>query len=171
MNGSTATFHPKIAESSPGLACAKSLWDRGARELQRRTGNARESGAFLLGKKEAKTRRILRFVYYDDLDPHCFDRGIVEFDGGQYGSLWNICRDEGLEVVADVHVHALGFGQSPSDREHPMMPLAGHLAVILSHYALNNVLPGHIGLYEYQGNHHWTDHSLEGPRYFRLDPS
>jgi proteasome lid subunit RPN8/RPN11 len=129
----------------------------------------RESGAFLLGKKEGKCRRITRLVYYDDLDSRCFDKGIVEFNGGKFGLLWEICRNEGLEVVADVHVHAHGCGQSQSDRDHPMMPLAGHLAVILPNYAGKNVLPGHIGLYEYLGNRNWTDHSREGSEFFSLD--
>jgi len=130
----------------------------------------RESGAFLLGKKEGKCRRITRIVYYDDLDSHCFDQGIVNFDGGKFGLLWEICRNEGLEVMADVHVHARSFGQSQSDRDHPMMPLAGHLAVVLPNYAANNVMPGRIGLYEYLGDGKWTDHSREGTNYFRLDP-
>jgi hypothetical protein len=104
------------------------------------------------------------------LDPHCFDKGIVEFDGGKFGLLWEICRAEGLEVVADVHVHALGLGQSQSDRDHPMMPLAGHLAVILPNFALKDCLPGRIGLYEYLGNRNWTDHTGEGSKFFRLDP-
>jgi len=119
--------------------------------------------------KEGKKRRITRLVYYDDLDPHCFDKGIVEFDGGKFGLLWDICRDEGLEVVADVHVHAHGYGQSQSDRDHPMMPLAGHLAVILPHYAAKELYPGLIGLYEYRGNAKWTDRSREGAKFFRLD--
>lgn len=169
MKGSTVTSPGGTPEPSPGLVCGQSLWAMGTRELHRRTGGVRESGAFLLGKKDGKGRRIKKFIYYDDLDSHCFDKGIVEFDGGKYGLLWEVCRNEGMEVVADVHVHADGFGQSPSDRDHPMMPLAGHLAVILPDYAGNNVLPGHIGLYEYRGNRNWTDHSREGPGYFRLE--
>jgi proteasome lid subunit RPN8/RPN11 len=153
------------------LVCDQNLWNQGTTELHKRTGGVRESGAFLLGKREEKCRRIIRFVYYDDLDIHCFDKGIVEFDGGKFGLLWEICRNEGLEVVADVHVHALGFGQSQSDRDHPMMPLAGHLAVILPNYAGKNTLPGRIGLYEYQGNAKWTDHSREGAEFFKLDKS
>jgi hypothetical protein len=154
-----------------GLVCAQSLWKTGTSELHNRTRGVKESGAFLLGKKEEKNRRITRFVYYDDLDPHCFDKGIVEFDGGKYGLLWEICRNESLEVVADVHVHANNFGQSQSDREHPMMPLTGHLAVILPDYAGKDVLPGKIGLYEYRGDRNWIDHSREGLKFFRLEPS
>ena len=170
MNGSTGLSPRETPDSAKGLVCAQSLWNQGTSELHRRTKGIQESGSFLLGMKEGKKRRITRLVYYDDLDPHCFDKGIVEFDGGKFGLLWDICRDEGLEVVADVHVHAHGYGQSQSDRDHPMMPLAGHLAVILPHFAGKNVLPGHIGLYEYRGNRNWTDHSLEGIKFFRLDP-
>ena len=34
-----------------------------------------------------------------------------------------------MTVVADVHVHPGGSGQSLSDREHPMIAVAGHVAV------------------------------------------
>ena len=169
MNGSTGTSPRETPETTPRLVCGQNFWNQGCRELNKRTGGIRESGAFLLGKKEGNNRRITRLVYYDDLDPHCFDKGIVEFDGSKFGLLWEICRGEGTEVVADVHVHARGPGQSPSDRAHPMMPLAGHWAVILPSFAGKNNLPGAIGLYQYQGDGNWTNRSREGKNFFRLD--
>src|SRR5512140_623886 len=82
------------------LSCPAKLWAAGLKELRRRGGGRRESGAFLLGTEERGSRRVHRFVYYDDLDPRCLDRGIVVFDGSGYGPLWQMCRETELSVVA-----------------------------------------------------------------------
>ena len=153
----------------PKLVCSLALWNRGVEELHRRTGRRRESGAFLLGSaKGGGIRKIQHFLYYDDIDPTCFARGIVEFDGGKFGLVWEQCRRLRLTVVADVHVHPGGFGQSGSDRHNPMIAEAGHLALILPDYAGGLQLPGGIGIYEYLGARHWKDHSRAGDRVFRV---
>jgi hypothetical protein len=140
------------------------------RELERRTqGGRRESGAFLLGPAKRNKKIILEFVYYDDVDPKALDSGIVQFDGSRLPRLWEHCRSRGYGVIADVHVHPGGYGQSASDRADPVMPRAGHLAFIVPHFASRETQPGGIGLYEYLGNGQWQDHSLEGPHFFRLD--
>lgn len=155
----------------PRLVCSSEIWRAGARELARRTqGGHRESGAFLLGKDaEDGGKQILEFVYYDDIDPHALDTGIVHFAGAKLPLLWELCRQRGFGVVADVHVHPYGYGQSPSDQADPVMPRAGHLALILPHFAKRGVMPGEIGLYEYLGNGSWVDHSLEGDRFFKVE--
>ena len=61
------------------------------------------------------------FLYYDDIDPTCFANGIVEFDGSKFGLVWQICRSRSMTVVADVHVHPFGYGQSSSDQHNPMI--------------------------------------------------
>src|SRR2546430_11791246 len=87
------------------LSCSSKVWRAGLIELKRRGDGCRESGAFLLGKNYGQRREISDFAFYDDFDPHCLDTGIVVFDGAFYGLLWQRCREEGLEVVADVHTH------------------------------------------------------------------
>jgi hypothetical protein len=158
----TATGRP------PKLVCNPSLWHQGAEELRRRTGGRRESGAFLLGSVKGGLRKIQQFLYYDDIDPTCFAHGIVEFDGGKFGLVWEKCRRLNLAVVADVHVHPGGYGQSGSDRHNPMIAEAGHLALILPDYAAGTRLPGGIGIYEYLGSRRWKDHSRAGERIFHV---
>jgi len=63
------------------LSCSSKLWRQGLTELKQRGGGKRESGAFLLGKRNGEQRAITGFTFYDDLDPHCLDTGIVVFDG------------------------------------------------------------------------------------------
>ena len=162
------TFWRRIFGPPPRLVCDGRLWNDGVDELRRRAGGHRESGAFLLGTIENGARKVRRFVYYDDIDPTCFANGIVEFDGTRFGLVWQICRESQLAVVADVHVHPRGYGQSSTDRHNPIIPESGHLALILPDFASRARLPGDIGIYEYLGSRRWLNHSSEGPRFFRI---
>lgn len=145
------------------LACEAACWHAGVAELRRRGAGRRESGAFLLGERVSiggkERRRVRQFVYYDDLDPHCLDSGIVVFDGAGYGPLWRLCRESGLEVVADVHTHPGIARQSDADRRHPMVATPGHFAIIVPDFARRVPRGEELGLYEYAGAHQWHDHS------------
>ena len=148
------------------LSCSSKLWKQGLMELKQRGDGKRESGAFLLGKNFGERRVIKGFTFYDDLDPHCLDTGIVVFDGTYYSHLWQLCREQELEVVADVHTHPEQAQQSSSDRAHPMIPKAGHIAVIVPNFAQHACHLSELGIYEYQGNHGWQDHSGQDARKF-----
>lgn len=148
-----------LVAPSHRLSCSSALWDEGLGELRRRTERRHESGAFLLGKREGNRRAVSRFVYYDDLDSHSLDTGIVVFDGAGYGPLWQLCRETGLTVVADVHTHPGSEGQSCSDRDNPMIANPGHIAIIVPRFAERVFMPNRLGIYEYEGEHRWRDHS------------
>ncbi|MFZ0943592.1 MAG: hypothetical protein WB930_02595 [Syntrophobacteraceae bacterium] len=150
----------------PKLVCSRQVWQTGVDELRRGTGGHRESGAFLLGHMNGRTRRVKKFLFYEDVDPNCFRNGIVEFDGRQFGKVWQKCRDEKLMVVADVHVHPHGYGQSGSDQGNPIIAEIGHFAIILPNYAAEKIMPGSIGIYEYCGSRKWLDHSPKGNKTF-----
>jgi len=152
------------------IVCDPTVWAIGVQELGRRTLNEqRESGAFLLGYDQGKRKRIVEFVFYDDIDPHALDTGIVHFSGIKLGKLWDHCRQRGYGVVADVHVHPGGYRQSPSDQANPVMPRAGHIAFIIPYFTRRETLPGGIGLYEYLGNGQWQNHTAKGSSFFRLE--
>lgn len=142
----------------PEIFCAAETWQAGMAELRRRAGGCRESGAFLLGSK-GRERQINEFIYYDDIDPNALSTGIVIIDGRKLGALWDHCRATGQEVVADVHVHPCGYGQSGSDRANPIIAEVGHKAFIIPDYARRATLPGRIGVYEYLGSRRWRDDS------------
>src|SRR6266508_5576332 len=143
------------------LSCSTRVWKEGLAELRGRTQGVHESGSFLLGYKEGARRRITRFAYYDDFDPHSLDTGIVVFDGSGYGPLWRLCREAGLTVVADVHVHGGSARQSATDRENPMVAILGHVALIVPDLAERDFGPSEICIYEYKGQHQWKDWSGE----------
>jgi hypothetical protein len=157
-----------MSHKEPMLRCREGLWLDGIAELHRRTNEEQESGAFLLGINQDRSRIIHEFLFYDDIDPYCFRNGIVEFDGRSLGQVWQKCREKGLSVVADVHVHPYGFSQSYSDRANPIMAERGHIALILPYFA-SVYLPGEIGIYEYLGNRKWKNHSNKGKLIFALE--
>lgn len=158
MEFSIATLARLLSGSPPDVVCSHKIWHRGVDELRRRTNNStRESGAFLLGRKEGAQRWIEEFVYYDDIDPHALDSGIVNIDGRRLGALWKHCRTVKREVVADVHLHPFGYGQSPSDQENPIMAEVGHMAFIIPYYAQRATGPSGIGVFRYKGGFRWDD--------------
>lgn len=125
------------------------------RDLRARGAGQQESGAFLLAPPNSL--RIAAHVCYDDLDPHALDTGIIVFQGSGYTRLWQLCESRQLRVIADVHTHPGDWtGQSHADETHPMVGTAGHLALIVPHFARFNTfsLRG-VGVYRYCGNHRW----------------
>ena len=92
-----------LAAPKHRLNCPRKVWRRGLAEIARRGEGRHESGAFLLGHKDGLRGRVVRFAYYDDFDPTCLDSGIVIFDGAGFGPLWQLCRQTGLNVLADLH--------------------------------------------------------------------
>ncbi len=169
MNFSLRPIIRGLAQPRHRLSCDAHLWQTRVAQLRRRGNGQRESGAFLLGRRSGARRRIERFVYYDDLDPRSLDAGIVVFDGAGYGRLWQVCREAGLDVVADVHTHPGVPLQSESDRTNPMMPSPGHVALIVPSFARGRASAAQLGIYEYRGEHGWCDHSgPPGPSFFYI---
>lgn len=152
------------------LSCSPWLWrDLVATLRERGRRGAHESGAFLLGYRAAGSVRVKRFIPYDDLDPHALDTGIVHFDGRHYGALWERCRRSRLVVVADVHTHPGGSQQSDSDRAHPMIASAGHLALIIPRFAMPPVRREEVGMYRYLGGRRWhTVASEQRPTFLHI---
>ncbi|MDC4203614.1 MAG: hypothetical protein MPW14_10890 [Candidatus Manganitrophus sp.] len=126
------------------------------RKLRERGGGVRESGAFLLGTDNGGERVVRRIVLYDDLDPNCLNEGYVHFDGHRYGRLWELCAQASLSVIADVHTHPYGPGQSHSDKMHPMISIPGHIALIVPNYAQGLIRASDVGVYMYHGRYRWT---------------
>lgn len=157
MNFSIAETINLLFAPQHELSCPWLLWRRlVARLRERGRSESRESGAFLLGHcREGGRTRVVDFVLYDDLDPKSLDSGIVRLDGRCFAELWGLCRHRKLSVVGDIHVHPGGSGQSTSDREHPMISQAGHLALILPSFARPPVREGEIGMYRYLGAKQW----------------
>ena len=167
MNFSIAETMRRLLAPKHELSCSWFVWHRLLRNLRKRgRRKSRESGAFLLGYRRDSKARIVDFVLYDDLDPHCLDTGIVRFDGRYFSDLWAICQSQGLSVVADIHVHPGDAAQSESDRAHPMISRAGHLALILPRFASSPVRRISTDIYRYMGSKRWMTISPQRRRAF-----
>ena len=130
-------------------------WRAMLAELGGRGRGTIESGAFLLARKDGDLTRVIRVVYYDDLDPDCLVGGI-HFHGLAYDKLWALCRNDGLKVIGDVHTHPAGrVEQSDIDRGSPMVAQQGHVAVIVPHFAQRPTDPSDVGVHLYDGRR-WT---------------
>lgn len=139
------------------------LWRRLVLELRRRGEGRHESGAFLLAPRNGKGDRITSFVCYDELDPNAYEGGVIAFHEAGYEALSDLCRKRELRVLADVHTHpAEWVGQSPTDKRNPMVPMIGHRAIILSHYAATGwwTLKA-AGIHEYLGNFSWREYAAD----------
>jgi len=121
------------------------------KELGRRGRGRREAGAFLLGDREGGDRTVTRVVYLDDLDPQCLVGGI-EFDGLAYSKLWDLCDAEDKRVIGDVHTHpGASVRQSDIDAANPMLAKAGHVALIVPHFATRPTAAREVGVHRYDG--------------------
>ncbi len=115
----------------------------------------REAGAFLLVDRLAGGNRVVRALYFDDLDPGCLV-GNIHFRAAGYSKLWDLCDAEGTRVLADVHTHPSNrVAQSSIDRGNPMIARAGHLALIMPDYGTRPTAPRDVGVHEYRGNRGW----------------
>lgn len=145
-----------------------SLWRQILSDLRARGKGEIESGGFLLGARQEQQRQITHFLAYDDVDPNAL-QGHIMFDGARMDVVWDYCRKHRLEVVADVHTHPWGYGQSTIDQANPMIPEKGHIALIVPNFADRDYGPGEIGIYEFRGfKDGWQVHSNEGANFFSV---
>lgn len=152
-------FFKAATTPAPLLEVPAALWAELMTHLREQGAGVRESGAFLLGRKTDAGRVVQRFVPYEQLQPDAFSNDYVSLKADSFAKLWEVCRATGLTVVADVHTHPFGPGQSRSDRTNPMVALNGHIALIVPRFAKGNPCPIELGLYVYQGNHQWASYS------------
>jgi len=143
---------PRLLEFAPGV------WAALIEDLRRRGRGVRESGAFLLGRQRAGVRLVTQWLPYEELDPGALNFDYVRLESAAFSRLWDACAARGLEPVADVHTHPFGPRQSISDREHPMISLPGHVALIVPRFAEGGILPIDVSVNVYLGGGRWESH-------------
>lgn len=144
-----------MASPDNGLRISWPRWWRLVRELRRRGGGRRESGGFLLGHRRLGSGTVTAFVFYDDIDPDALSRGHVHLAGEALNKVWDRCAATGLEVLADVHTHPGGSGQSESDQAYPMIAIKGHTALIIPNFARSMLNLRGVGVYRHLGARKW----------------
>lgn len=153
------SFFKAVTTSVPLLEVPAPLWSAMLEHLRQQGGNVQESGAFLLGSKTDTGRTVTGFLPYELLQADALHNDYVSLTAASFAKLWHLCRQEKLSVVADVHTHRFGAGQSRSDRANPMVALQGHIAFIVPRFAQGRVKLQDLGMYVYEGSHNWTTHS------------
>jgi len=146
-------------------------WARLIFDLRRRGAGRGESGAFLLGRNGTNPARVTAYLCYDDVDAGAYQGGAIAFHAAGYSALWKHCKEKQLQVLADVHTHpGADVRQSPIDQRHPMVPVVGHTAMIVPHFANTAWWSlDAIGVYEYLGNFKWRAHQpSEQPQRVKL---
>lgn len=117
----------------------------------------KEAGAFLLGTTVGATRKVKSYLMYDVIAPtSSSEHDYVVLTGEEMAAAWDHCYRVGLEVVADVHTHPMGPRQSVSDRAHPMVSVAGHVALIVPWFAMREPMPADLGVHVFHGSSRWT---------------
>jgi proteasome lid subunit RPN8/RPN11 len=146
------------------------LWARAIRDLRRGGEGRRESGAFLLGKIGPRSARVTDYICYDAIDANAYQGGAIAFHDSGYSALWDHLKNRQIKVLADVHTHpGADVGQSSIDRRHPMMPIVGHTAMIVPHFAHASWWSLRaVGVYEYLGKFEWRTHEPSRKRRVRL---
>jgi proteasome lid subunit RPN8/RPN11 len=128
-------------------------------DLQRRSNGEREAGAFLCSSPYS--RQVCRWINYDELDPTSLHFPYIRLEPAAFGKLSEVCGAAGLLVAGDVHTHPDGPTQSESDRRNPMIAIAGHVALIVPHFACGGVTPSDVSFNFYRGDQRW--YSYFGP--------
>jgi proteasome lid subunit RPN8/RPN11 len=142
----------------PLLSLKHETWRAMLAELEARGNGRRESGAFLLAKREPRSTVVSDIVYFDDLDPDCLV-GAIHLHQKAFGKLWDMCAARSLRVIADVHTHpGSGVGQSKIDREQPMVAMRGHVGIIVPNFAQGAITPSDVGVHVYLGADGWESH-------------
>jgi len=125
-------------------------------DLARSGRGVKESGAFLLGRQDGTHRIVTAYLTYEDVAPNSSSQhDYVAFTAEEMAAAWEYCYTTGLQVVADVHTHPLGPRQSPSDRAHPIVSVAGHVALIVPNFAQGSPQPRDLGVHLFGGAGRW----------------
>jgi len=142
--------------SRPLLEIPRSLFGALITDLSRSGRGVKESGAFLLGHADDQGRRVSSYLMYDVVAPESSRKhAYVAFTAEEMSRAWEHCYKTGLQVVADVHTHPMGPGQSVSDKAQPIVSVPGHVALIVPYFAMRGPQPVDIGVHVFEGAGRW----------------
>lgn len=142
--------------SRPLLNLPHGLYAKLVADLARSGAGVAESGAFLLGRLDGDERQVTGYLPYEAIAVQTRRRhSYVAFTAEEMARAWDHCYRNQVQVVADVHTHPGGPMQSLSDRAHPIVSLAGHVALIVPHFALRNPQPKDLGVHQFLGGGRW----------------
>lgn len=138
------------------LDMPRAVYDALIADLVKSGCGIKESGAFLLGHFDEQKRRVSSYLMYDIVATESSRKHIyVAFTAEEMALAWEHCYATGLQVVADIHSHPMGPGQSVTDRAHPIVSVAGHIALIVPYFAMRKPEPIDLGVHVFEGAGRW----------------
>jgi proteasome lid subunit RPN8/RPN11 len=142
--------------SPPLLEMPGALYSALIGDLAKSGRGIKEAGAFLLGSPGEERRLVSSYLMYDRVAIESSrEHAYVAFTAEEMARAWDHCYRTGLQAVADVHTHPAGPSQSVTDRLHPIVSLAGHVALIVPFFALRNPQPVDLGVHVFLGEGRW----------------
>jgi proteasome lid subunit RPN8/RPN11 len=142
--------------SLPLLEIPRGVYKALIADLAKSGRGIKEAGAFLLGHVDDKRRWVSSYLMYDTVATESSRKhAFVAFTATEMARAWGRCYATGLQVVADVHTHPMGPGQSVTDRAHPIVSVAGHVALIVPYFAMRNPQPDELGVHVFEGAGKW----------------
>jgi|APLak6261660806_1056025.scaffolds.fasta_scaffold00123_5 proteasome lid subunit RPN8/RPN11 len=148
--------------SRPLLEIPRAVYDTLIADLARSGRGIKEAGAFLLGHTDEQGRRVSSYLMYDIVAVESSRKhDYVAFTAEEMALAWEHCYATGLQVVADVHTHPMGPGQSVTDRAHPIVSVAGHVALIVPYFAMRKPEPIDLGVHVFNGAGLWQSMFLQ----------
>ena len=138
------------------LEISRTLYDALISGLAKSGRGTKEAGAFLLGHADDDGRRVSAYLMYDVVATESSRKhAYVAFTATEMARAWQHCSATGLQVVADVHTHPVGPKQSLTDRAHPIVSVAGHVALIVPYFAMRASQPIDLGVHVFEGAGRW----------------
>lgn len=138
------------------LEMPRSVYDALVADLAHSGRGIKEAGAFLLGSVNDAGRRVSSYLMYDVVAPESSRKhAYVALTAEDMARAWEYCYSTGLQVIADVHTHPFGPHQSVTDRAHPIVSVAGHVAIIVPNFAMGTPTPADLGVHEFKGDGCW----------------
>lgn len=142
--------------SRPLLEIPKSMYGALIADLAKSGQGIKEAGAFLLGKADGQCRTVSSYLMYDTVATESSRiHSYVAFTAEEMARAWEHCYTTGLQVVADIHTHPFGPKQSITDRNHPIVSVPGHIALIVPYFAIRNPQPIDLGIHLFEGAGQW----------------
>jgi len=142
--------------SHPKLEISRAIYDALIANLVKSGRGIKEAGAFLLGHHDEQMRRVSSYLMYDIVATESYRKhAYVAFTAEEMAIAWEHCYATGLQVIADVHTHPMGSEQSVTDRAHPIVSVAGHVALIVPYFAMRKPEPIDLGVHIFEGAGRW----------------
>lgn len=138
------------------LVIPSRLWDETQRGLGERSQGRRESACIWAGQRSPEQCVVQEVVFLDDL-PGVRGRSLQHRTPKHaLDQLFQILREKGLQIVADVHTHPHDWVDlSRVDQRNPIEHRIGLIAIILPDYAQRAISLVDIGVHEYLGSYQW----------------